>query len=116
MKTIADKERILVRLEGLEKLWALKTKLEIPRASISRIDYSDQKPTMKGLGGFFRFPGTSLPGAFLAGRFIKKGERDFWLLRMRQPGVLTIKLKPKTFRYDRIMLTASAKTAKYVQR
>jgi hypothetical protein len=50
----------------------------------------------------------------LAGSYLKRGERDFWYLKMRQTGVLTIMLKPDAISYDRIMVTCTPEIAQAI--
>ena len=63
-------------VEGADKLWALKSRLEIPLAHIrgARIDSEIAHGWWHGL----RAPGTSVPGIITAGTFYQHGKRVFW--------------------------------------
>lgn len=69
-----------VELLGLHKLWALKTGFDIPRGSIRRVRRM-QASEITGLWKGWRFPGTHLPGVFVAGTYYSRGERHFWDVR-----------------------------------
>lgn len=62
-------DRIRFEVEGWDKLWALKSYLEIPVAHIraARIDPVAALGWWKG----FKLPGTNIPGILAAGTFIQ---------------------------------------------
>lgn len=115
MKIIPESNQLTIQLEGMEQLWALKRRLEIPHYAISQVDYAPTQPTMQDLWGYWRVPGTSVPGLFLAGSYRRHGEREFWYLKMRTPGALTLYLKSDTTPYDKIRLTCSPEVAQAVK-
>ncbi len=114
MQFITEPNQLTIKLEGFEKLWALKRRLQIPHYAILEVDYLGRQPTMQDLKGFLRFPGTSLPWLFLAGSYRRGKEREFWYVQMKQPGLLTITLKPDALNYDKIRLTCSPEVAQSV--
>jgi hypothetical protein len=63
-------------VEGLDKIWALKSQLSIPLTHITaaRVD----SEIVKGWWHGFRVPGTSIPGVITAGTFYQDGKRVFW--------------------------------------
>jgi hypothetical protein len=111
---ITEQNQLTVQLEGLEKLWALKSRLQIPAYAIADIAFVDEQPRMKGQWSFVRFPGARIPGVLLAGTYHKRGERDFWYLDVRQKGVLTIVFKPETLNYDRVLLSCNRDIAEHL--
>ncbi len=111
MRFITDAKQLTIQLEGLEKLWALKSTLDIPRSSILEVDYTAQRPIMQDFWGHIRIPGTSVPWRFLAGTFWRKGDREFWYIRLTHPGVMTIELKKDAFAYERLRISCSPDTA-----
>lgn len=111
MKIFGEGDQLTIQLEGLEKLWALKSRIKIPRQVISNINLLEESPKKNFALPFIKFPGTVLPGVLLAGSFIKPGERDFWYLRVHHPGVLSIDLDPGSFAYDRIMVSCDSDSA-----
>lgn len=69
-------DRVHFEVEGMDKLWAFKSHLDIPLQHIrgARID-----PTAaKGLWHGLRFPGTQVPGVILAGSFYQSGGWVFY--------------------------------------
>ncbi|MGW2376545.1 hypothetical protein [Kitasatospora sp. NPDC001683] len=73
-----DGDNLIVEIEGLDKLWALKSRLTIPLAHVrgATTDPGIAKEP-KGL----RAPGTHVPGVVTAGTFHIDGERIFWDVR-----------------------------------
>jgi hypothetical protein len=69
---------LVVRVEGMDKLWALKSSLTIPLANVrgATADPGIVKDP-KGV----RAPGTYVPGVVVAGTFHHEGERVFWDVR-----------------------------------
>ena len=71
-------DKIVFEVLGLHKLWALKSRLEIPAAHIRG---ARRYPgAVKGWKGW-RAPGTYVPGLITAGTFYLKGQRLFWDVR-----------------------------------
>ena len=70
-----DGEMIVFDVKGLHKLWALKSRLEIPAVNIrgARRDAD----ALRGWKGW-RVPGTYVPGLITAGTFYVDGKRIFW--------------------------------------
>ena len=114
MKFALGDIQLTVTFEGFERLWALKHRLQIPQHAITGVDYIAQQPTMQDFAGYLRFPGTAVPWHFLAGSYRKKDTREFWYVKMRQPGMLVLHLKPGSFYYDRIRLTCSPEIAQSI--
>ena len=114
MKFIPKGSTLLIKLEGLEKVWALKGQLQVPRRAILDVDYNAQAPAMQDFWGYLRIPGTSVPWRFLAGTFWRKSDREFWFVRMRHLGVMEIELKPGAFAYRRIRISCDPETAQAV--
>ena len=63
-------------VQGWDKLWSLKSRLEIPMAHIRgcRVDPSVARGWWHGI----KAPGTNLPGVITAGSFYQQGKRVFW--------------------------------------
>jgi hypothetical protein len=70
-----DDDNLIVEIEGLDKLWALKSRLEIPLANV-RGATADPGAIKEPKG--IRAPGAHLPGVITAGTFHIDGERVFW--------------------------------------
>jgi len=73
--SIAD-DKLILNLRGADKLWALKSSIEIPLQHISafRADPSVAHGWYHGI----RMPGTNIPGVITAGTFYQHGQRVFW--------------------------------------
>jgi hypothetical protein len=72
-------DRARFRVEGLDKLWAFRSELEIPLAHITGVDVS---PELVGTWWHgFKVIGTDVPGLFAAGTFFYHGELVFWDVR-----------------------------------
>lgn len=71
-------ETLVVEIEGWDKLWALKSRLEIPLANV-RGATADPGAT-RGFKGI-KQSGTHFPGVITAGTFHIDGERVFWDVR-----------------------------------
>lgn len=92
-------EMLVVRMEGADKLWALKSELRIPRehvigASSAAAEAGEWFHGMK-LGG------TSLHGVITAGRFYEHGEVVFWDVHHADKAI-AIHLRDE--RYDRLVI------------
>jgi len=114
MRFIRQESQVTLQLEGMEQLWALKRRLQIPRFAISEINYEPDVPVLQDFEGRLRMPGTMLPLSFAAGSFRKGDEREFWYVRLKQPGIMTIELKRDTLNYDRVRVTCDADTAQAI--
>jgi len=86
-------------VEGVDKLWALRSRLQIPLAHIrgARIDTEIAHGWWHGL----RAPGTSIPGVLTAGTFYQHGKRVFW--DVHDPArVVVVELADE--RYDELVI------------
>jgi hypothetical protein len=68
-------DRLSVQLEGMDKLWTLKSRLEIPLAHVTGAEVDPE--VVRGWKGW-RGPGAHLPGVIVAGTFHHEGDRVFW--------------------------------------
>ncbi len=68
--------KLTLRVMGADKLWALKSSLEIPLVHIAsvRADAEVARAWWHGI----RLPGTYMPGVITAGTFYQDGKRVFW--------------------------------------
>lgn len=75
IKVTRDGDLAIFEVQGLHKVWVLKSRLKIPLAHIqgARRD-PDAVHGWKG----WKAPGTYLPGLIAAGTFHLHGERIFW--------------------------------------
>ena len=71
-----ERDRVRFNVEGMHKLWSLKSQLEIPLEHIrsARVDPEPARGWFHGL----RLPGTQIPGILTAGTFYWNGEWVFY--------------------------------------
>ncbi|MFI1565361.1 hypothetical protein ACH4ZX_20300 [Streptomyces sp. NPDC020490] len=72
-----DRERglLIAEFQGLDKLWTLKSRLEIP---LTHVRGATHDPGIAREPKGMRVAGTYFPGVITAGRFRHNGERLFW--------------------------------------
>lgn len=69
-------EKAVFEVEGLDKLWSLRSRLEIPLAHIKGVQAD---PTVaRGWYHGIRLLGTNVPGILTAGTFHRDGNNVFW--------------------------------------
>ena len=92
-------------IEGLDKLWSLQSRLEIPLAHIKgvRLDPAIARGWRHGL----RAPGTQVPGVITAGTFYQHGKRVFW--DVHDPD-RTIVVELVDERYDELVVEVESPT------
>jgi hypothetical protein len=67
---------LVVRVEGLHKLWAFKSQLDIPLAHVVGIERDEAEARVWWHG--VKMPGTNIPNILTAGTFYEHGDRVFW--------------------------------------
>ncbi|GHH54424.1 hypothetical protein [Lentzea cavernae] len=76
---------LVVEMAGLDKLWALKSRLTIPLANVRGATVD---PGILGDPKGIRAPGTHVPKVITAGTFHHEGEKVFWAVRDAQKAVV----------------------------
>src|SRR3954466_9726904 len=76
VRVVVEGDRVRFEVEGWDKLWALKSQLEIPLAHIQSVR-ADPEPA-RGWWHGLRLPGTQIPGLLTAGTFYQDGEWGFY--------------------------------------
>ena len=86
--------KLHLHVMGMDKLWALKTSLEIPLRHIiaARADSSIAHGWYHGI----RLPGTNIPGVLTAGTFYQHGSRVFWDVH-NPDNTIVIELRDETY-------------------
>lgn len=69
-------DRVRFDVDGWDKMWALKSRLEIPLAHITSVRV-DPEPA-RGWWHGFRMPGTQIPGVLTAGTFYQHDGAVFY--------------------------------------
>ncbi len=70
------RDALIVHVQGMDRLWALKSRLEIPLEHVegAKADPEIARQWYHGI----RTGGTYIPRVITAGTFYKEGERVFW--------------------------------------
>ena len=71
-----DADNATFEVQGWDKLWSLRSRLEIPLSHIKRA-YVDPEPAMGWFQGL-KLGGTDVPNIFRAGTFYQDGGLVFW--------------------------------------
>jgi hypothetical protein len=74
-----ESERAVFEVEGGDKLWSLRSRLEIPLAHITGVEANVDQVNQWWHG--LKVIGTDFPGLFAAGTFYYRGEFVFWDVR-----------------------------------
>lgn len=73
-----DGDTLVVEIEGMDKLWALKSRLTIP---LDKVRGATADPGMIHQPKGIRAPGAYIPNVITAGTFHLAGEKVFWDVR-----------------------------------
>ncbi|MCX5411515.1 hypothetical protein [Streptomyces sp. NBC_00059] len=79
---------LTVQLTGLDKLWALKSRVEVP---LTQVRGATHDPGIVHERKGAKLGGTHMPGVITAGRFRRDGELVFWAVR-KPAGAVVIEL------------------------
>src|SRR3954454_16025346 len=71
-----DGDHAVFEVEGLDKLWALRSRLQLPLAHIVSVEANTEQVGRWWNG--FKLLGTYVPGVLGAGTFYYQGELVFW--------------------------------------
>jgi hypothetical protein len=94
MATISiDGSDLTINVQGLDKLWTLKSQLTIP---IAHVRGATADPGIVAEPKGWRGPGTHLPGVIVAGTFHQDGQKVFWDVHDKNKAVV-IELENDTF-------------------
>jgi hypothetical protein len=69
-------DSLIIRIEGADQLWALRSRLDIPLANVVSAARAAEEARAWWHG--IRVGGTQLPGVISAGRFYSHGQWVFW--------------------------------------
>ena len=79
-------DRVVFQVEGIDRLWAFRSRLEIPLAHITNVE-ADPDAVGRWWHGV-KVMGTDVPGLFAAGTFYYHGELVFWDVRDRTKTII----------------------------
>ena len=84
--------KLIIDVQGLHKIWALKSRLEIPIEHISGVRRAADE-RVKGI----RLPGTSIPGLITAGTYYEANEKPVFWDVCEQEKAIAIDLQDERF-------------------
>ena len=84
-------DRLVVEPRGLDRLWGLRRKIEVPLSQVRGATY-DPEAFYAGKG--LRAPGLALPNRKWVGTFFRDGQRTYWNVR-RGGQTVVIELDPR---------------------
>jgi hypothetical protein len=92
-------DKLVLDVRGADKLWALKSSLEIPLQHVVSVRADPE--IAKGWYHGIRFPGSNIPGVLTAGTFYQDGKRVFWDVHHPEN---TIVIELKDERYNELIV------------
>ena len=79
-------DRVVFVVEGLDKLWSFRSRLELPLAHVTAVEHD---PDVVGRWWHgIKILGTDVPGLFAAGTFYYHGELVFWDVRHPEQAII----------------------------
>jgi len=94
-----SEDTLSVHVQGMDRLWALRSRLEIPLAHVSGAEAASE--VARGWWQGIRSGGTHVPGVITAGTFHQEGERVFWDVHDPEKAIV-IRLRDE--RYARLVI------------
>ena len=92
-------DTLIVHVQGMDRLWSLKSRLEIPLSHV--VDAEASPEVAQGWWQGIRTGGTHLPGVITAGTFHQEGERVFWDVHDPEN---TVMIRLRDERYNRLVI------------
>jgi len=78
---------VLVEVQGMHRLWALKSTLRVPLTDIVSVTHDPERATRAFPG--LKVPGTHIPTVYTAGTYYQSDFRpDFWTVRHPEQAVV----------------------------
>jgi hypothetical protein len=71
-----EQDKLILKVEGMDKLWSLRSQLSIPLSDIINV-YSDPGIAHEWWRGM-KVMGSRIPGLIEAGTFLQQGKQVFW--------------------------------------
>ena len=81
-----ERDRAVFTVEGLDKLWSFRSRLELPLAHITAVEHNPEAVGRWWHG--VKMIGTDVPGLFAAGTFYYHGELVFWDVRHPEHAII----------------------------
>jgi hypothetical protein len=99
-------DALIVHVRGMDRLWALRSRLEIPLAHVLTAEADPE--LARGWWRGIRSGGTQVPGVITAGTFHREGERVFWDVHDPEK---TVVIRLKDERYSRLVIEVEDPTS-----
>src|SRR5919202_5671498 len=94
-----SQEALIVHVQGMDRLWALRSRLEIPLSHVVNVE-ADPEVAQRWWYGI-RSGGIQVPGVITAGTFHQEGERIFWDVHDPEN---TVMIRLRDERYNRLVI------------
>ncbi|HEV2211131.1 MAG TPA: hypothetical protein VG167_20390 [Verrucomicrobiae bacterium] len=104
--------KLILEVEGWDKLWAFKSRLEVPQENIRSVRADPE--VAKGLWKGIRAPGTHLPGVIIAGTYYQHGQRIFWDVKDPEKAIV-IELSDERYNELIVEVEEPARTVREIQ-
>ena len=76
VEVTVEGDRVLFHVDGLHRLWAFRSRLEVPIAHLTSVEINHEQVGNWWHG--FKLVGTEVPGLLGAGTFVYHGQMVFW--------------------------------------
>ena len=93
------RDALIVHVRGMDRLWALRSRLEIPLAHVLSAEADPE--LARGWRRGIRSGGMQVPGVITAGTFHQEGERVFWDVHDPEK---TVVIQLRDERYARLII------------
>jgi hypothetical protein len=90
-------DRLRVRLDGWDRVWAFKRELDVSLAHVRGVEPAPEGIRPRGL----RAPGSYWPGLIAAGTYRRRSGKEFWSVRDRSRAIV---IDVENDAYDRLVL------------
>ena len=90
-------DSIVMRLDPLDALFAIKRRLDIPRSQVESVEVVERSAVPHTRGTWVRAPGTHVPGFARYGSYGFEPNREFWMVR-RQAEVVVVEVRDWAYR------------------
>jgi hypothetical protein len=97
---LTDKQ-LVVHMHGMDKVWALKSRFEVPRGKVVTAQVGIEPAAQAQLRKSLRLPGSYIPGLVVAGKYYSKGKWMFWDIHKGKKAI-TIEVDHK--KYNKIVI------------
>jgi hypothetical protein len=106
-------DSLIVHIEGADKLWSLKSRLQVPLEHVVCIEPATEG--VKKVWQGFRVAGTHVPGVIAAGTFHKDGKTVFWDVH-HQDRAVEVQLRDERYSTLVVEVADPEATIEHVQR